>query len=1612
MTHEKEVTGGFKYFAFISYSRQDIAEARWLQRKLEWYRFPNNIDEKCRPPHPRYIRPVVLDKTDLEVDEKPFWDNIKGKLDASKYLIVLCSAESARSPYVDKEIRHFLNNPERGANVADSIIPVLLEDDLESCLPAVLRDLGDTISMRNLPRMIADPGESCKQGRLNGLLQTVSILLHVKREDIMDRYRKAKKRTAILTTSIIAAMIFLISALGMWGVKSKTEQQAVRLYKEGSQYLNNNSPGNALAAFAGAVEVAHHEPSAARIALLMQTVTWPLFRFAGPPGDLSPYGHMLSVSGEKNTRLLNPVDFTDQARLNEKRPTYERLFMQTASANQSGEVRPLDKTKLYENSFVTYSGDGRYLATCAINANEQTFSGWRIIVRTHDGEEQFKCDIQAFPGALSLAHNGKHLAISHGKQIRIYSLYGDSSVHEIQCEDVVEKIAVAPEGNSVILLSGEELGVWQFQGNSFVRDQHWDLSSLFPVLTRDKLMKQNLEKEESNENTDLLMELYKDSKLNIPSGMQDENLKAMGLFNDHVQLSISPDGQFAGLGMGTHAALVSISHPESTPVGFRFIHRFSQLAFSPDSRHLAFAMDHYGRSGAVWVADTVTKTILTHKPRHPDGGIRHCQFDPMGTRLLTVGTDNTVRIWNIQNGEEVMAPIRVTTGPVKSAEFCENGRYICVACEDHTETWELGCAPSGIPRVSSGIVAANKCRTRDNMVVLARYFDSMASDDQMPPGEAVCFDLTSSRKKWQVPCSLRTGVREVDLSSSGETLLSCGQGISGYPPPTPGRRDDMVLVVNPDGDIPRQWPCPKQASLDFARWSPDSKHILVHLYDKQGSFLQILDGENLIPVSKEIRPEIATNNVFGSAIWHPSGNFIIATTTRHFPWDDGAPMHGGKVSQKRVLPHLFLYELNNHSHRAFPINTGEKSDLDALFVLPTSGEVVLRSTYSNASAAHIFFVDLASEGQRSAAFQSKVLTTVLSPDAQTLAVASYGGNVDLLDIKTAAKQPVPVNLKSQEISSLAFDKTGGLLLIGTEAMSSESPSMPGQSGDDHIDFKAVFCIWDIPMNTEFFRNTGHDTIVSVWSTPQNTLSWATLGGAIFTLYVPEDVPSWLAAFTGKIARTEWIPSTDSYQNISDFAPQPVIGESPWATLANWLVSPTIKRTVWPGSLILVDKFVETLVAAEDNLETAIRLYPTNAPAVMSHTLDGVRGRHPWIPKQSRLAYLYGICREMESWGTATADAWISACKAYWWTNDFVSAVDAAQKAHGLNPDDAETNWCLAQALQLSGNLEWTDESARYLRSATQTYRLSNPMELNKMVQFHSTYWECLCRLDRRKEIPPAFAEFMDVIRPWGQRQIAVSLLQRMETVSALSYTTSSLVKNLVDNRLDDQARQWVAFCRATIESFKELNPNDESILIAEDYFKLVEAELLIYSKQIGQAEDIYYNMDDSNSPLVRLSAQLGIGCCRAARNDPSGALNLFLPLKRYLRLPMGNPPDLDKTFINGLIDVLYQMRRRGVGAETFHTIVEALPSSALTVLSVHPKGQAAPTGIQTGDIIWRYKGERVHSLCQLYDLRNTLIEPFTDIQILRGGAFHTMQILRGQLGLAISERLLPDGAEG
>ena len=115
----------FKFRAFVSYSSKDRLAGTKFQRDLERYKIPRAMRGRVTSAGvvPKRISPIFRDRSDLEASED-LGQRIGAALVASRSLIVLCSPHSARSRWVNEEIRTFKR---LGRDL--QIVPVIVDGD-------------------------------------------------------------------------------------------------------------------------------------------------------------------------------------------------------------------------------------------------------------------------------------------------------------------------------------------------------------------------------------------------------------------------------------------------------------------------------------------------------------------------------------------------------------------------------------------------------------------------------------------------------------------------------------------------------------------------------------------------------------------------------------------------------------------------------------------------------------------------------------------------------------------------------------------------------------------------------------------------------------------------------------------------------------------------------------------------------------------------------------------------------------------------------------------------------------------------------------------------------------------------------------------------------------------------------------------------------------------------------------------------------------------------------------------------------------------------------------------------------------------------------------------
>lgn len=199
----------FKYFAFISYNSKDAKWARKLQRKLEHYRMPTTMcsENGWESTHP--LRPIFFAETDIQPG--PLDAELQQRLESSRYLIVICSPNSAQSKWVGKEIEYFIHLGRTG-NIQFFIVDGIphSDDPKTECLNPVLDKF-------ELPEILgANIHEKVSRypwiNKERAFVQLISKLLGVEFDSIWNRHRRmviAKAITWVMGVVVVLSALFL-----------------------------------------------------------------------------------------------------------------------------------------------------------------------------------------------------------------------------------------------------------------------------------------------------------------------------------------------------------------------------------------------------------------------------------------------------------------------------------------------------------------------------------------------------------------------------------------------------------------------------------------------------------------------------------------------------------------------------------------------------------------------------------------------------------------------------------------------------------------------------------------------------------------------------------------------------------------------------------------------------------------------------------------------------------------------------------------------------------------------------------------------------------------------------------------------------------------------------------------------------------------------------------------------------------------------------------------------------------------------------------------------------------------------------------------------------------
>jgi hypothetical protein len=204
----------FTYRAFLSYSHRDRELGEWVHHRLESWPVPKDLVglPKAPGPVPAKLRPIFRDRFDLEAGHS-LREQVVAALADSAALIVVCSPNSAKSTYVNEEIRQF-----KALGRGDRVLPIIVDgvpgDAQNECFPNALRRrvAPDGSLSDDIDEPIAADARDEGDGKELAILKLIAGLLGIDLDEIRKReaieLRRRQRRSAII------AAVMAVLAIG------------------------------------------------------------------------------------------------------------------------------------------------------------------------------------------------------------------------------------------------------------------------------------------------------------------------------------------------------------------------------------------------------------------------------------------------------------------------------------------------------------------------------------------------------------------------------------------------------------------------------------------------------------------------------------------------------------------------------------------------------------------------------------------------------------------------------------------------------------------------------------------------------------------------------------------------------------------------------------------------------------------------------------------------------------------------------------------------------------------------------------------------------------------------------------------------------------------------------------------------------------------------------------------------------------------------------------------------------------------------------------------------------------------------------------------------------
>jgi WD40 repeat protein len=696
MSNESPPPEGYRYWAFISYSHADKKIVNWLHSSIEQYRLPKGVTDGQQQPIARQIFPVFRDRDELP-SSSDLGQHLHQALVEARYLIVVCSPNSARSKWVNEEIKTF-----KSLGRSHRVLCLIIDGEpnatdmpghehLECFPPAIRFEVApDRSLLPSRTEAIAADARQGKDGKRMALLKLIAGIVETNFADLVQRQEQRRIKRLIGLASVMSVLVFAFAIITWQAISAKVrveELYRTALSRQLAHYADaptNGEQNVATNILLGALQANFIEPTLESNSSMFRSLlrTEKLHTVIHLPAQsagvsLSPNGQLIASANwdgsvsfiqADNLKILHSPIVAHKEKVLTTAFSRDSRFLISGGVDQAIQIWDAQTAQLIGQKIHAHDGWVTGVAFLA-DSNRFVSIGWDGVAQLWDTQKRTVIEVlhrgDGPLTTLALSADQRFLAVAgESENIFIVDLQKRSKQILKKMGGGIQSITFSPDGKRLAVAGVDKaINVFEIKNGS----------AAFPAMI-------------GHEDGVTSIAFSRDGK-RLASTSWDKTVRIWDAVNGGQSIHIlrghgaqvtsavfSADDKFL-FSSSLDQSLIVWEPEASHPLIKTKIDHTSEvrrIALSKDGKLLAtVAWD-----GKVFLYQTETQNRLPIEIKLPNVNLYTAAFSPDTKLLAIAGSDKKIYLWDVEAGHFRSQTLNVHQAAILSLDFNPNGSLL------------------------------------------------------------------------------------------------------------------------------------------------------------------------------------------------------------------------------------------------------------------------------------------------------------------------------------------------------------------------------------------------------------------------------------------------------------------------------------------------------------------------------------------------------------------------------------------------------------------------------------------------------------------------------------------------------------------------------------------------------------------------------------------------------------------------------------------------------------------------------------------------------------------------------------------------------------------------